>query len=240
MKQRWANPTVRSVYAVISLAMVLAGLMIVSACNSNLSSKSLAEKMAKEGAVAGKGHSATPTKAEQDPGINLNCVYDHLQNPPESFHYVYKKDTSDNDHVDQEADVTPQAIDGFRRQPDGPQQPLHGVHSDLDSWRGALAGLTGISGMSSTIALVNHSSAMKREADGGQVNGYDTIHYSIDTARFDETERKMLLKPGEFEKGDAWVAAEGCPAKLSLDSELHRNDGSLIEKIHYEESMVKK
>ncbi len=240
MKQRRANPAMKSVFAVTSLAAVLTGLLIISACNSNSSSKLLAEKMAKEGGVRSKEPSAAPAKGEANPGINLNCVYDHLQNPPESFHYVYKKDTSDNDHVDQEADVTPQTIDGFRKQPDGSPQPLHGVRSDLDSWRGALAGLTGISGMSSTIALVNHSSAMKREADGGQVNGYDTIHYSIDTARFDETERKMLLKPGEFEKGDAWVTSEGCPAKLTLDSELHRNDGSFIEKIHYEESMVKK
>lgn len=238
MKQQRANPIMTSVYAATSLAMVLAGLLVVSACNSNLSSRS--EKMAKEGAERSKGRSVAPTRAEPNPGINLNCVYDHLQNPPESFHYVYKKDASDNDHVDQEADFTPQMIDGFRKQPDGSPQPLHGVRSDLDSWRGAIAGLTGISGMSSAVALVNHSSAMTREADGGQVNGYDTIHYSIDTARFDATERKMLLKPGEFEKGDAWVTSEGCPVKLALDSELHRNDGSFIEKIHYEESMVKK
>ena len=45
--------------------------------------------------------------------------------------------------------------------------------------------------------------AAPREADGGQVNGYDTVHYSIDTARFDTIECGMLLKTGEFEKGDA-------------------------------------
>ena len=81
---------------------------------------------------------------------------------------------------------------------------------------------------------------MQRETDGGKVNGYDTIHYSIDTARFSATERQILLKPGDFEKGDAWVTSIGCPIKLTLDSELHRNDGTLIEKLHYEEAMVKK
>jgi len=142
--------------------------------------------------------------------------------------------------VHQEADVTPQAIDGFRTQFDGSQQPLHATHSDQQNWQGALAGLTGISGMSSTVAIINHNSAMQRESDGGQVNGYDTIHYSIDTARFSATERQMLLSPGEFEKGDVWVTSAGCPVKLGLDSELHRKDGTLIEKLHYEESMLKK
>ena len=176
--------------------------------------------------------------ANSDPGIDLNCVYDHLQNPPESFHYMYKKDSTNPVH--QEADVTPQTIDGFRIEFDSSQQPLHATRDDQRSWQDALAGLTGIGGMSSTVAIINHDSAMQRETDGSQVNGYDTIHYSIDTARFTPTERQMLLKPGDLEKGDAWVTSAGCPVKLSLDSELHRNDGSLIEKLHYEETMVKK
>ena len=104
----------------------------------------------------------------------------------------------------------------------------------------ALVGLTGISGMSSTVAIVNHNSAMQRESDGGAFNGYDTIHYSLDTARFSTTERRILLSPGEFEKGDAWVTSSGCPVKLSLDSELHQRDGTFIENIHYEEATVRK
>jgi hypothetical protein len=238
MEQQRKTPTVRSVYAVTSIAMIVAGLMAVSACSSNSGSKALAERPGKEDSARSAGNRAAPANA--DPGIDLNCIYDHLQNPRESFHYIYKKDTSENVHVDQEADITPQTIDGFRLQPDGSQKPVHGVRSDSEGWQSALANLTAISGMSGTVAIVNHSSAMKREPDGGQVNGYDTIHYSIDTARFDATERSMLLKPGEFEKGDAWVTSEGCAVKLTLDSELHKNDGSLIEKLHYEESMVKK
>lgn len=238
MRQERKNPTVKSVYAVTSTAMIVAGLMAVSACSSNSGSKALAERTGKEDSAKSAVNIAAPAKA--GPGINLDCIYEHLQNPPESFHYIYKKDTSENVHVDQEADITPQTIDGFRGQPDGSHTPVHGARSDSEGWQSALANLTAISGMSSTVAIVNHSSAMKREPDGGQVNGYDTIHYSIDTARFDATERSMLLKPGEFEKGDAWVTSEGCPAKLALDSELHRNDGSLIEKLHYEEAMVKK
>ena len=238
MKQEGKNLTVRSVYPVTSMALIVAGVMAVSACSTNSGSKALAEGTGKDASARSAENKVAPANA--GPGIDLNCIYEHLQNPRESFHYIYKKDTSENDHVDQEADITPQTIDGFRRQPDGSQKPVHGVRSDSEGWQGALANLTGISGMSSTVAIVNHSSAMKREPDGGQVNGYDTTHYSIDTARFDATERNMLLKPGEFEKGDTWVTSEGCAVKLALDSELHKNDGSLIEKVHYEESMVKK
>jgi hypothetical protein len=217
----------------VTLGAIVVVLIAASACTSKPRSK---ERMAEQ-ASGNAGRSAT-AQSVSDPGIDLNCAYDRLQNPPESFHYLYKKDASD--HVHQEADVTPQTIDGFRTQMDGSQQPLHATRSDQESWRGALANLTGISGMSGTVAIVNHSSAMQLEADGGQVNGYSAIHYSIDTARFSPTESHMLLKPGEFEKGDAWVTSTGCPVKLSLDSELHRNDGSLIEKLHYEEAMVKK
>jgi hypothetical protein len=183
-------------------------------------------------------------RAGGEPGIVLNCVLDRLNNPPESFHYVYKKIASERTDVDQEADVTPQTIDGVRRQADGSPQPIHGVRSDPQSWRGAIAGLTGIAGMSGTVSTFNHSAAMQRESDGGSLNGYQTIHYSIDTARWDETTRQMLgsvtLGPGGFDKGDVWVTADGCPVKLVLDEEMHKKDGSLLERLHFEEAMSKK
>jgi len=233
MHQRRNQRVVRFVYAVIATGAVAIALMSL-ACTSK-PSKSSAEKRANR---------SSSGQASDDPGINLNCVYDRLQNPPESFHYIYKKNSSDGSTVDQEADVTAQTIDGFRGQPDGSQQPIHALRSDPQSWQSALAGLTGISGMSGTVSTFNHNSAMQRESDGGQVNGYQTIHYSIDTARWDATTRQMLgsftLGPGGFDKGDAWVMADGCPVKLVLDDEMHNKDGSLLDKVHYEESMAKK
>ena len=235
MSRKQTFPSFAKSIRLLTVAIVSAALLCTLACTSGSTSKDSTEKIQKQGPT--KNVSAT-SQSNSGPGIDLNCVYEHLQNPPESFHYVYDKNGSNRVH--QEADVTPQTIDGFRTQFDGSQQPLHATRSDQQGWQGALAGLTGIGGMSSTVAIINHNSAMQRESDGGQVNGYDTIHYSLDTARFSATERRMLLQPGEFEKGDAWVTSAGCPVKLSLDSELHRNDGSLIEKLHYEESMVKK
>src|SRR5436853_7894474 len=100
MQQRRDQRAMRFVYAVITTGAVAIALMSL-ACTSKPSSKSSAEKRANR---------SSSGQASNDPGINLNCVYDRLQNPPESFHYVYKKISSDGSKVDQEADVTAQTI----------------------------------------------------------------------------------------------------------------------------------
>jgi hypothetical protein len=111
----------------------------------------------------------------------------------------------------------------------------------FDPWQSALASLMGISGMSSTIALVRNSSSTIRE-DAGKMKGYEAIEYSVDTTRASGAEvglYRSTLGPGGFEKGTVWVASQGCPVKLSLDSEMHLNNGR-VDKEHYQEEMVKK
>lgn len=221
--------------ALVAMVNALA-LLATLGCNAHSSLEAAAERPAERTASGAKNADARAA----DPGIDLNCLIDHIQNPPESFHYSYRKEASG--HLDEEAEITPQTIDGSFTN-SGFHRAFHAVRSDPQNWQSAWSGLTGISGMSSTIAVVNHDSATVREPGSTQVNGYTVIHYSIDTARFNATERQMLgptMGQGGFEKGDAWVNAQGCPVKLSLDSELHRNDGSMLEKIHYEEAMVKK
>jgi hypothetical protein len=237
-------PNTKSIHATSFLTAITLGLLLAVGCSGNSKSQSATETALPKSQTSETQN--VSSHSEPDPGIDLNCVYDRIQNPSESFHYVYKKDypgsPTPSAPVDEEADITPQTIDGFFVNAMG-RRPLHGVRSDMNSWQTAWSGLAGISGMSSTIALINHDSAMRRESDGGQVNGYNTIHYSIDTARFNSTEQQILgstMGPGGFEKGDAWVTPEGCPVKLILDAELHNKDGSLLDKIHYEEAMVKK
>lgn len=214
--------------------------LVGTSCSSKPGSRSIKANTAEPETVRAAEKNPA-SQASADPGINLNCVLDRLQNPTESFSYSYAKDTTDNEHLSQEAVITPQNMDGrYRSIGNEHVLPFQATRSNAQDWEAAITHLTAISGMSSTIAIVNHNSAMKQEPDGRSTNGYDTIHYSIDTARFDATESRMLLSPGDTEKGDTWVTSEGCPVKLVLDSELHRRDGSFIEKIHYEESMVKK
>jgi hypothetical protein len=181
----------------------------------------------------------TAVVSDPDPGIDLNCVIDRIQNPPEAFHYTYKKVNSQNP-VDEEADFTPQGVDGTSTNSAG-AHPVHAQRSDTAGWQQAQAFLTAISGAASTVALVNHSSAMVREGTES-VNGYDTIRYSIDTSRGNVAEAALYrttLGPGGFEKGAAWVTSKGCPIKFSIDTEMHLNDGT-VQTDHYEEAIVKK
>jgi hypothetical protein len=213
-------------------------LLASSACNFGPSVKKTEEKPAEQNSASAAQNSDSSGRNNPDPGIDLNCVVDHIQNPPEAFHYSYKKDESNS--VDEEADVTPQTIDGTFKNNDV-SRAVHGVRFDKDGWQTAWAGLMGISGMSSTVALVRNSSAMVREG-AEKVNGYDAIRYSIDTGRGSAAESALYrstLGPGGFERGTVWVTSQGCPVRFSLDSEMHLNDGS-VQKVHYEESMIKK
>jgi hypothetical protein len=217
----------RGVLAAAGLA-----LLAVSACKSGPAAKNT------DGKPSAQPNSAATAQGGRDAGINLNCVMDHIQNPPESFHYSYNKESSNPVH--EEADITPQTIDGSFKN-NSASSPVHGVHSDAASWQGAWSSLMGIGGMSSTIALVRNSSATVREGPE-KMNGYDATKYSIDTARGTDTEKSLyqsVLGTGGFQKGTAWVTAQGCPVKLVMDSELHGNNGS-VEKIHYEVAMVRK
>ena len=220
----------RSNATLLALILTCAVILSAAACKLGPANKSGEEKSSSAPAAVqnASGH-----------GLDLNCVFDHIQNPPEAFHYTYKKDTSDDSLV-QDADISPDTITGSSKSKYGTHE-LKGVKSDAASWQSAWSGLMGISGMSSTIALVRNSSAMVREG-AETVNGYDTTRYSIDTSRGDAAEAglyRATLGDGGFEKGMAWVTDKGCPVKLSLDSEMHLNNGT-VDKVHYEIAMVKK
>ena len=211
-------------------AVTTSALFALCACNS------VPVKDRTEEKPAGKNPPAAQAKAA--PGIDLNCIIDQIHNPTDSFHYSYKKDGPNS--VDEEADITPQSIEGSFKN-DSISQPVHGVRSEKDSWQTASMGLMGVSGMSSTIALVNHNSAMVPEGTE-KMNGYDATRYSIDTARGNAAETALYtntLGAGGFEKGTAWVTSQGCPVKLSLDSEMHLRNGS-VDKAHFEIEMTKK
>jgi hypothetical protein len=96
--------------------------------------------------------------------------------------------------------------------------------------------------MASIFSTVHSTSAVMSQGTEKK-NGYDTVKYSIDTARGNTTEQglfKRVLGPGGFEKGNVWVTSQGCPVQITLDEEIHRNDGSTAGKAHYEEAMLRK
>jgi hypothetical protein len=220
------TPTVKG-YSKWWIYPVAGFVLLAVACNSRHSRRESEERPAAQAVNA------------NDPGFDLNCIIDRIQNPPEAFHYSYKKDTAD-DQLDEEADLNPQTMDGTAKDKYG-SRTFHGVHSDPANWQAAWQNLTAIAGASSAFALVHSSSATVREGSE-KMNGYDTIRYSIDTARGSAVENglyRATLGAGGFEKGTIWVTSQGCPVKFSLDSELHLNNGN-VEKIHYEEEMIRK
>jgi hypothetical protein len=170
------------------------------------------------------------------PGIDLNCVINHIQNPPEPFHYSFKAE-SDNPWKE-EAEVTPQSIDGsFSNNSSPAPQTFHGSPREVSS------NLMAIGRMASLFATVRNTSAMVKEGPEQRVNNYSATKYSIDTARGTPTEQslyKSVLGEGGAEKGTVWVTSEGCPVRIVMDEELHAKDGSFLAKAHYEEAMVKK
>jgi hypothetical protein len=169
------------------------------------------------------------------PDIDLNCVVNHIQSPPESFQYHFR-DVSDNPWQE-DADVSPQNIDGsFMNNSLPAPQVFHGPPKQVSS------NLMAIGRMASIFSTVHVTSAVVNQGPERK-NGYDTVKYSIDTARGNSTEQKLfnsILGPGGFEKGNVWVTAQGCPVQIALDEEIHAKDGSPVGKAHYEETMIKK
>jgi len=192
---------------------------------------------ASKDAAAKSTHGETPavTQNNPGPGIDLNCVINHIQNPTESFHYTFR-DESPN-RWEEEADVTPQRIDGSFANNSLPQpQQFHGTPQEVWSNLGA------IRRMASLFAIVRKTSAVVNSGTEN-VNGYETTKYSIDTSRGNATEQGLysdVLGKGGFAKGTVWTASQGCLVKLTLDEELHSKDGSVQDKAHYEEAMVRK
>lgn len=180
--------------------------------------------------------SLASTKSSVGPDIDLNCVMSHIQNPPESFHYAFKVN-SDNPW-EEDADVTPQQIDGSFSNSSLPKpQPFHGAPREVSS------NLMAIGRMASLFATVRNTAAVVNEGTEEGVNGYSTVKYSIDTTQGTATDHALynsVLGPGGFEKGTVWVTSQGCPVRIVLNEELHSKDGALTGKAHYEEAMIKK
>ena len=222
-----ANANPRSAFSVyfLSVAAIFA-LLITDGCNSK------ASKTADEPPAAQK-NTTPPTNTT--PTIDLNCVMTHIQNPPGSFHYSFKNESA-NPWME-EANVTPQAIDGSFSNGSMPTpQKFHGAPQEVSS------NLMAIGQMSSIFATVRNTSAVVSEGKEDGLNGYSTFKYSIDTTHGSATERelyKSVLGLGGFEKGTVWITSDGCPVKIILEEELHSKDGSLSGKAHYEEAMTK-
>jgi hypothetical protein len=173
--------------------------------------------------------------------IDVMCIGDRINNPPEPFHYSYKYSDASGS-AEKEADITPQAMDITIKDNSG-SHSYHGVHSDEASWNSAVLDLSGlnITAMAARLSSLNNTSSVTRQGSE-PMNGYETSKYAIDTASANSSDKQTfetLFGKGSFEKGTVWVPADGCAVKLVLDEGIVQTNGSL-NKLHYEIARVRK
>jgi hypothetical protein len=141
-------------YPVIGLALITA-----CACNSSPASSGSRE--------------ASATAASNNAGdhIDVMCIGDRINNPPESFHYSYVY-TDASSSADKEADITAQAMDITIKDKSG-SHSYHGARSDETSWDRAVLDLSGlnITAMSSRLNSLNGTSAIVNQG-ADAVNNY--------------------------------------------------------------------
>lgn len=203
-------------------------LMVAVACNSGPASKN----------VEGKPAAASDNDSSH---IDVMCLGERINNPPESFHYSYKYSDA-GAWVEKEADITPQAMDITIKDKSGAHS-YHGVHSDETSWDSAVLDLSSLNltAMSARLDALNNTSAISGQGSEA-INGYKATKIAIDTSSANSSDKQRyetLFGKGSFEKGTVWVPEDGCAVKLLLDEGLVQTDGSIM-KTHVEMARIRK
>ena len=150
--------------------------------------------------------------------------------------------TDASTQVDKEADITAQAMDISIKDKSG-SRSYHGTRSDEASWDNAVLDLSGlnITTMSARLESLNGTSAIVNQGTDA-VNNYNATKYAIDTTNANSSDRQKFetfFGKGSFEKGTAWMGADGCAVKLVLDEGIWQTNGA-INKVHYEMARVRK
>src|SRR5262252_2032506 len=109
------------------LPIAACSLLIAAGCSSTSASKAVQEHGAMEASDGAATH------------IDVMCIGDLINNPPEAFHYSYKR-TDASGAVDKEADITPQKMNITITDTAG-SHSYQGVRSDDVSWNSAVLDL---------------------------------------------------------------------------------------------------
>jgi hypothetical protein len=116
----------------------------------------------------------------------------------------------------------------------------HYTRSDQSQWRMAATGLA--QGGTPWNLFVSKPSVHR--AGNEDLNGYDTIKYSVDTTHDSQSDKAALMMFGKLKDynitGNAWVLKDvNCVLQYSLDYEEQSKDGK-ASKTHYEGAITKK
>ena len=220
------NPTHKGLAQCLLLSAIFFVLIAFSACTSKSDSKTREQRAA--------------TSESAGSHVDLMCIAERINNPPEPFHYSYKYNDASTS-VSKEADITPQTMEITIKDQSG-SHSFHGMRSDEVSWNSAVLDLSGLglSAMMSRFDALNGTSAIVRQASES-MNGYDSTRYAIDTnsaSAADQRTFAALFGTGAFEKGTVWVPADGCAVKLVLDERM--SFGGKLKDAHYELARIHK
>ncbi len=195
------------------------------------------------------------------------CVQTMTQGPPPSapVHFSNKVNESDGSVKDFEADLSGDTLeqtihdrhpvtDEDRKFIQDSKSSVWAIHdgfaemaitnhytrSDESAWT---VGANGAAQGASPWALFINKPAEAR-AGAENVNGYDTIKYSVDTTHQSQTDKSAGLFAGNLKdyniSGTAWVLKDAnCVLQYNLDYEEDGIDGT-VRKTHYEGTVIKK
>ncbi len=191
-------------------------------------------------AKSGNDNDAGARSGGSDTHLDILCIADRLNNPPEPFHYSYIYSDAKGS-VDDEADVTLQSMDITIKGNSG-SHTFHGVRSNENSWNNAVLALSHLNftAMSARLDSLNGTSAITQKGRES-VNGYDTTKYAIDTTAANSSDRQQyetLFGKGAWQKGTIWMAPDGCAAKLNLAEVILQGD--VLNQVHYDIVRVKR
>jgi hypothetical protein len=221
------NPTQKGLVQCLLLSAIFLILITLPGCTSKTESKTTEQRAAATSESAGSH-------------VDLMCIAERINNPPEPFHYSYKYNDASTS-VSKEADITPQTMEITIKDQSG-SHSFHGARSDEVSWNSAVLDLSGLglTAMMSRFDALNGTSAIVRQASES-MNGYDTSRYAIDSTSAGASDQRTfaaLFGTGAFEKGTVWVPADGCAVKLVLDERM--SFGGKLKDAHYELDRIHK
>jgi len=187
-----------------------------------------------------EGKVAPAASASAGPHLDVMCVGELINNPPEPFHFSYKYSDASGS-ASKDADITPQSMDITIIDQSG-SHSYHGVRSDDLSWNRAVLDLSGLgmTGMMSRLDALNDTSALARQATE-IINGYDTTRFAIDSTKAsasDQRKFEALFGNGSYEKGTVWLPSDGCSVKLVLDERVLL--GGKLKDAHYEMARIRR
>lgn len=211
-----------------------ATLTVASGCN--FGSQSKAEEGSSPAAPMAQPNRFNPTGASV-------CLQQMIKNPPGPFHVSFAEKSSAQDASSVEADVTPATIDYTNHDTSAGQTSTDTKHLaraqvtemevDFDlmkpvPWHGE---------------LVAAQDAAK-SAGAENVNGYNAIKYSIDTANEPAAQKATFLSLMAVKDykivGSAWVTTDtGCLVKYAIDLEQDGKDGN-VKRTHFEGNVTKR